>query len=124
MVTTTHPDNESMAYLGILIFREDRVLKNDDFLNNILYTSLMWILELLQWTAFISINIGLINLFPIYITDGAQMLRRNFEYIFKDKKLALKYWSKVNLAAVFVVFILLFLPLLRTIIRFITGLIF
>ena len=124
MVTTTHPDNESMAYLGILIFREDRVLKNDDFLNNILYTSLMWILELLQWTAFISINIGLINLFPIYITDGAQMLRRNFEYIFKDKKLALKYWSKVNLAAVFVVLILLFLPLLRTIIRFITGLIF
>ena len=124
MITTTHPKNTSMAYLGILIFSEDRVLKKNNLLNKIIYDSLMWILELLQWTAFISINIGLINLFPIFITDGAQMLRRNFEYIFKDKKLALKYWSKVNLAAVFVVFILLFLPLLRTIIRFITGLIF
>ncbi len=124
MVTTTHPQNKSRAYLGILIYNEDRVFKNDTLLNKTLFNILMWLLELLQWTAFISINIGLINLFPIFITDGAQMLKRNFEYFFKDKKRALKYWSKVNLAAVFVIMILLFLPLLRTISKLITGIIF
>jgi hypothetical protein len=64
------------------------------------------------------------NLFPIFITDGAQMLRRNFEYIFKDKQKAFNHWKHVNLLAVFIVLILVFLTPLRNLYNFILGLIF
>ena len=115
MNTTNHPDNESNAYLGIWIYQENRILINDNFLNDVIFKVLLWFLELFQWTAFISINIGLINLFPIFITDGAQMLKLNFEKFIKDKKKAFEYWKSVNIFALLIIFVMLFLPLLRNI---------
>ena len=115
MNTTNNPSNESQPYLGIWIYQENRVLINDSFLNDVIFKVLLWFLELFQWTAFISINIGLINLFPIFITDGAQMLKLNFEKFIKDKKKAFEYWKSVNVFALFIIFIMLFLPLLRNI---------
>ena len=124
MITTTHPENESKAYVGIWIYDEDRKLVNDTLGNNLLYKVMLWVFELLKWTAFISINIGLINLYPIFITDGARMLKLNFEYFIKDKKKAFEYWKTVNMMAVFIFLVLLFLPLLRTMFKAIVSLAF
>jgi membrane-associated protease RseP (regulator of RpoE activity) len=121
LTTTKHPNNETKAYLGILISNEERKLKKDNLLNNIYYKILLWLYELFTWTGFISINIGLINLFPIFITDGAQMLRKNFQTLFK--KNWEKIWKNINLLGVMVILILLFLPMIRTILNFVLGLI-
>ncbi|MEM2131018.1 MAG: site-2 protease family protein, partial [Candidatus Woesearchaeota archaeon] len=64
--TAKNPKNETKAYLGILLLNEEKKLKNNSFINNLFYKILLWFYELFSWTGFISINIGLINLFPIF----------------------------------------------------------
>ncbi len=125
MISGKNPQDETKAYLGILILEEERKLKEDTFFNNMFYKVLLWLYELFNWTGFISINIGLINLFPIFITDGAQMLRKNFEYFFKrDKKKGEQIWKSINLFGLFILATLLLLPLIRNIFKFILGFIF
>jgi len=122
MTATKNPANESKAYIGIWLLDENRLLKKDDFLNKILYKIMMWVIELLQWTGFISINIGLINLFPIFITDGARMLKIALDSIFKnDEKKSQAVWKNLNIAALLVIAILIFLPLVRNLFRLIFG---
>ncbi|MEK6916780.1 MAG: site-2 protease family protein [Nanoarchaeota archaeon] len=117
----SHPDNSSKAYIGIWIYGEDRVLKNNTSVQKIVYAVLQWLFELLKWTGFLSINIGLINLFPIFITDGARMLKLNFEKLFKKKEQVIKYWTSVNMLCLLVILVLLLFPLLRSIVNFIFG---
>ncbi|MBN2367570.1 site-2 protease family protein [Candidatus Woesearchaeota archaeon] len=116
--TITHPEDNEKAYLGIWILGEDFSLKEDSAGYHILWNILKWLYELFWWTGFISINIGLINLFPIFITDGARMLLINFQYFIKDKKKAMKWWKNVNIAALVILLIILFLPMLRNMFRF------
>ncbi len=103
--TVANPSNESKAYVGIWIYGENIVVKEPGY--NILHQILKWFIELFFWTWFLSINIGLFNLFPIFITDGARMLKLNIESLFKKKKTADFIWMFVNYTGVLVVFILL-----------------
>src|SRR3989338_6678154 len=121
LTALSHPDNSSKAYIGIWIYGEDRILKDNTVFHNAGYSALQWILELLVWTAFISINIALINLFPVFITDGARMLKLNFEMIFRDKEKAAQYWVFANSLGLTVVLILLFFPLIRTMLNLFIG---
>ncbi|MFH2020782.1 MAG: site-2 protease family protein [archaeon] len=118
LTTIKNPENKSKGYIGITKFEQYYAPKIEGPLGNILLSVLLWFIELLEWTAFISFNIGLINLFPIFITDGAQMLKLNFLHLIHDKKKALNYWKSVNIVALMMVFIMLFLPLLRTLFKF------
>ena len=65
------------------------------------------------------------NLFPIFITDGAQMLRANMEYLFKDdKKKGQKIWANINKVAVVLLIILLipfFTGIFKVLFSIITG---
>ena len=117
LTTVANPDNKNESYIGIWLIGEDRIKKDDKLSTRILHQVLSWLSELFQWTGFISINIGLINLFPIFITDGAQMLRANFESIFKDEKKGTKVWRDINIVLSLVIVIIIFYPLLRNIVR-------
>ncbi|MEM4397866.1 MAG: site-2 protease family protein [Candidatus Woesearchaeota archaeon] len=125
IIPTIHPKNETKAYLGILILEEQRTLKNNNQFNNIIYKILLWFYELFSWTSFISINIGLINLFPIFITDGAQMLRKNFETLFKNnKEKGLLIWKNINLMGLIIIGILILYNPLRNLFNIIINIIF
>ena len=106
---TSHPRNESVGYLG--------VSEIEPFFKSPIvgfgYGAYQWFLELLFWIFFLSFNIGLINLFPIFITDGAKMLKVNFDKIFKDEKKSMKVWVWVNKVGVFLLLLLLVVPLFR-----------
>lgn len=113
-----NPNNETRAYLGIWLYGEEKKLKDES--KNWQYKIMLWIIELLTWTGFISINIGLINLFPIFITDGARMLKLNFDYIFKKK--GFEYWKTFNMFSLFIILIIIFLPMLRSILSSLVSL--
>lgn len=103
--TISNPINESKAYLGIWIYGENTIVNNPK--HNFLHIVYQWFIELFWWTWFLSINVGLFNLFPIFITDGARMLKLVIEKLIKKKKTADFTWMFINYSGVLVVFILL-----------------
>tara|TARA_Y100000310_G_C20135443_1_gene557797 strand:- start:140 stop:574 length:435 start_codon:yes stop_codon:yes gene_type:complete len=114
MVTTTeNPDDPSESYLGVWILGERLKLRNDTFLNQIFLKIIDWFKQMFGWLGFLSLNIGLINLLPIFITDGARMLKVFFDRIIPDKKKSISLWMLFNWVSVFSLLILVFLPFLR-----------
>ena len=111
-ITKAHPDDPQRGYLGILLV-QNKVVSKPGF--DMFLPVVRWLGSLFFWLAFISINIGLINLFPIFITDGARMLKVFLERLIKDKKMAFSVWKHVNIVAVFLILILLLLPLFKLI---------
>jgi len=121
LILTKHPDNPEKGYMGISIRGEDRsfILPIEE--NSLAEKIVNWFVELIVWVSFISINIGLINLFPFFITDGARMLKLNLQSIFNKK--ADKIWLNINIAALFVIIILIFMPLFRELFYFVISVI-
>ncbi len=113
LTTTTHPNNKSKSYLGILVYG-DKIIPNKEIYNP-LHKLFLWLAEFFWWTGFLSINIGLFNLFPIFITDGAKMLKLNIDALVKNKEKSLKIWKYINFAGLFILGILL--------IQFFTGIV-
>lgn len=112
VITAKHPEKPSQGYLGIWILGNKLELKKENILTKTAYRTVSWILNLLLWVAFLSLNIGLINLFPIFITDGAKMLKVTCDRFF-NKKLSMSIWANINWFCVLLILILLLLPLLR-----------
>jgi len=118
--TIENPDDGSKGYLGVWIMGEKSKLKNDTPLNQALLSILDWFRKMFGWLAFLSLNIGLINLLPIFITDGARMLKIFFERIIPNKNRSMSVWLFVNWVALFSLLILVFLPLFRWLAKIIT----
>jgi hypothetical protein len=106
--------NESKGYMGVLVYNTKMVAKQG---MDIWYAILNWLHDLIFWIYFISLNIGLINLYPIFITDGALMLKVSISKIVKDQKKAFKIWKHINVFAVLVLLILMVVPFLRWLIK-------
>ncbi|MEM4268129.1 MAG: site-2 protease family protein [Candidatus Woesearchaeota archaeon] len=104
----TDPKNTTHGYMGITIKEEVREAKEG---YSVMYPLLKWTHELFFWLFFISFNIGLINLLPVYITDGARMLLVSFERMFG--KNGRKYWILINNFCLLLVIILIFLPIIK-----------
>jgi membrane-associated protease RseP (regulator of RpoE activity) len=114
MVTTTEgPDDPTEGYLGVWILGERSKLKNDTFLNQILLKIVDWFKQMFGWLGFLSLNIGLINLLPIFITDGARMLKIFFDRIIPGKDRSTSLWMFFNWVSLFSLLILVFLPFFR-----------
>lgn len=113
IVTIENPEKPSQAYLGVFVLGEDKHLKNKNIFTTITFKILSWFVELLFWVAFLSINIGLINLLPIFITDGARMLKVAFDRIIPNKDRRMSLWLFINWLASFSLIILVFLPFFR-----------
>lgn len=113
VATIETPNNPKQGYLGVWIIEEKREIKNNNLLNNALLKLLEWFGEMFSWLAFLSLNIGLINLLPIFITDGARMLKVLFERIIKNKEKSISLWMFFNWVSLLSLLILVFLPLFR-----------
>ncbi len=113
VTTTENPDNPSQGYLGVWIIGNNLKLKNSNILNQISFNVIRWFSQLLGWLGFLSLNIGLINLLPIFITDGARMLKIFFGRVIKDKERSTSVWLFFNWVSLFSLLILVFLPLFR-----------
>jgi membrane-associated protease RseP (regulator of RpoE activity) len=64
-----------------------------------------WFKDLFKWLFLLNYFIGLINLFPIYITDGARMLRVAIGKLVKNQEKAIKVWSFINMMFLFLILI-------------------
>tara|TARA_Y100000310_G_scaffold146053_1_gene145422 strand:+ start:180 stop:1394 length:1215 start_codon:yes stop_codon:yes gene_type:complete len=123
LITAQHPKEEDKGFLGVGVVGDDIKLKSDDPFTKTIFKILLWISDLLGWAAFLSINIGLINLLPIFITDGARMLKVAVDKFVKDKNKSMRIWISLNWISVGALLILIFLPLFRWITESVTGLI-
>ena len=113
ITTIENPEKPSRSYLGVFVLGEDKHLKNQNIFTTIIYRILSWFVELLVWVAFLSINIGLINLLPIFITDGARMLKVAFDRIIPNKDKRMSLWLFINWLSTFSLILLVFLPFFR-----------
>jgi membrane-associated protease RseP (regulator of RpoE activity) len=118
LTTTLSPKDNESAYFGIYILSDFLKPKNN-LIAKPLFLILGWFKELLSWLFIISIGVALINLFPLFITDGARMLRTTLLKIMKDKNKALFIWSKINIVGVTIILFLLLFPLLRNLVKLI-----
>ena len=121
LTATEYPDDKSKGYLGVWVIGEKTELKRDNIADKILFSILSWLSQFFGWLGFLSLNIGLINLLPVFITDGARMLKIFIEKIVKDKSRSLSIWLFFNWASLFSLFILVFLPFFRWLSSIIDG---
>jgi len=102
ITTTSSPEDSNKAFIGVSnIKNEAKVKKEYEKFGGIFF----WLKGLFRWLYLLNLLIGLVNLLPIYITDGAKMLFVALQDIMKDKKKALKVWSAINLMFVLLVLI-------------------
>lgn len=120
VTTTEHPQNSSRGYVGVKfsMFKRhnQRESKSDNPIFFITYQFLDWLSKkfgLLWWIWFISINIAIINLFPIFITDGARMLLISAQKIYKDEDKAKRAWTRINKFCLLLLALLIFIPFLK-----------
>ena len=84
----------SKAYIGVNDIRNERLLKPQyERWGWLIY----WLKELIKWVTIFNLFIGLINLLPIFITDGARMLQTALLKMMSNKQRALMIWKVVNL---------------------------
>ena len=105
ITAASNPDNASKGYLGVYI--ATKMESGSPF-----YPVVNWLSDLAFWVWFISLNVGIINLFPIFITDGARMLLLACQKLFP--KHGQKIWVNINKLAILLFLIILFVPMLRS----------
>ena len=101
VTTIENPDDPSKGYLGVWIVEERTELVYDNIINQGILSILNWIRQMFGWLIFLSINIGLINLLPIFITDGARMLKIFVERIIPNKEKSMSVWMFINWISLF-----------------------
>ncbi len=68
------------SYLGIRV-KEEFILRYSPYINHLL----MFMSSFFYWLIFLNFNIGVVNLFPIFITDGGKIILELFEDLKKRK---------------------------------------
>jgi membrane-associated protease RseP (regulator of RpoE activity) len=99
------PDNPERGYLGVFGFRDEVKWENEVF-----GTVFDWFLSLLRLVGLLNLIVALVNLMPLFITDGARMIQVLFEKLFKDIKKAKTYWLIINAVVSIMVIGSLILP--------------
>ncbi len=102
ITTVNHPDNPDGGFIGVTNIKNKRLPK-EGFEK--IFNIFNWFKGLFIWFWILNISIGLINLLPVYITDGAKMLLIALQDSIKDKKKALKIWGMINSLFVFLVIV-------------------
>lgn len=123
LILAKNPKNETRGYMGITVMQSQKIKPLMKERYGFLLPSVLWLFGLLYILYIFNIGIGLINLFPIYITDGARMLLAIVETKFKNKKKAMYIYSLVNKLFLFILLILVFFPLFKNLLNFILGII-
>lgn len=100
--TIAHPENPDRAFIGVYNIKNERRVKPKF---ESIKQSYYWFKDLFRWLFLLNYFIGLINLFPIFITDGARILKVALSRIIKDKEKAAKLWSFINLLFLFFIIV-------------------
>ncbi|MBS3158165.1 site-2 protease family protein [Candidatus Woesearchaeota archaeon] len=109
--TVANPKNNKTAYLGIT--------GSTKFEGNFMYGDILyWLLNILNnflsLVGALSLGIGLINLFPIFITDGARMVQVSLLALNKKNSIkGMSLWKKVNVFCLAILLLGLFFPLIK-----------
>lgn len=104
---TTHPQDETKGYIGVSIINH-RVGTV-----NYAYPTVLWFIELFNWVWFISFLVGLFNLLPIFMTDGARMLKTFFEKVYgENKEKGNRIWVNINKLFLMLFMLAFFVPVL------------
>jgi membrane-associated protease RseP (regulator of RpoE activity) len=85
---STHPDNSSLAYIGIVPGIEWQFKKELKLWPLFILNMPFILLSLFMWIANLNFSIGIINLFPLWITDGGKVAIELITPLFKNKKTA------------------------------------
>ncbi|MEM3370617.1 MAG: site-2 protease family protein [Candidatus Woesearchaeota archaeon] len=113
LITSQHPSNPNRAYLGIQNIKNIREV-NPKYKG--IYPAYSWLKELIRWIFLFNLFIGLTNLLPIFVTDGARILQVALLDIYSNKKRADKIWKVINLAFLLLVIMGLLAPIIQKII--------
>ena len=99
ITTTYYPDNSSpKGYFGMAgINNERRIIPKYSPIAGSFY----WFKGLIKWLFIFNFFIGLMNLLPIFITDGGRMLALALKTTIKDEKKAMKVNTFIGLLFVF-----------------------
>ena len=115
LTMAAHPDNPKKGYLGVLGSKtatklkvEDAFFKSVDFLIKVFA-------ELFFWIYLLSLGIGLANLLPLGPVDGGRMLQVALRKTSGNDKKGDTIWAKVTMVTIFVLLVLVFVPILKTI---------
>jgi len=122
IVLAQSPRNASRGYIGVIVMPNFKVTDYAKQTYGSWLGAILWIIGLFYILIQFNIGIGLINLFPIFITDGARMLLAIVQQKFKNKKKAMQVYSFVNKAFLLMLLILIFGPLLKNVVTALLGL--
>jgi len=110
VIAAQHPSNPERAYLGIQNVRNIREV-NPKYKS--IYPAYVWVKELFRWLFLFNLFIGLTNLLPIFVTDGARILEVALLDIDGDRKRARRVWSVINWTFLALIIIGLLAPQIR-----------
>jgi len=110
ITTTVSPSDSSRGYIGVENLKNVRVVKPEyKRIAGIFY----WFKELFKWLFLLNFFIGLANLLPIFVTDGAKILQLAISNSMKNKEKAIKIWKFANALFLFLIVIGLLSSYLR-----------
>jgi membrane-associated protease RseP (regulator of RpoE activity) len=92
IIPSQNPDSPEKPFVGINL-QTNTVVKEDSKKHIGLFN---WFKDLFKWLFLLNFFIGLANLLPIFITDGAQMLRLMLSRVIKNQKRSLTTWKLIN----------------------------
>ncbi len=84
IVLSANPANESMAYLGVMVEQEWQFKKELSNIPFFLLNIPLILATLLMWISNLNLGISVINLFPLWITDGGKVLIEIVKPLIKD----------------------------------------
>lgn len=93
IIPQAHPDNAEKAFIGINNIKTEYQAKAGF---QYFLPVLDWTIGLFFWIATLSFIIGLINLYPIFITDGGRMVHATLLGIMQDRTKAIKTSFFIN----------------------------
>ncbi len=106
--TTANPDNESRAFLGVSgVFTRYEYIESAQRYQELI----LWTLQLLNWLFWFNLLIGLMNLMPLFITDGGQIVRVLATRFIKDEKRALRVYTIVCKVALYIILAAFIIPI-------------
>ncbi|MBN1175835.1 site-2 protease family protein [Candidatus Woesearchaeota archaeon] len=112
ILTGSHPDDSSKAYLGVTGVNTETQVK--DNIPNWIYVIFRWIAEFFFWIFVLSIGLGAFNLLPLGPVDGGQMIRLALEKT-KGEKRGRMIWGKLAMILFIMILFLVFLPIIRSV---------
>lgn len=102
VVTVQNPGDAEKPFIGITNIKDEYKVKEK---NKNIAPVFNWFKDLVYWLFLLNFFIGLINLLPIFITDGARMLQIALSKVIHKKENALKIWKLVNILFLLLIFI-------------------